>query len=611
MRRNVKHIIGFDCEGDAGNKGFISAAFVSDDEQVFLTSQDETIEYILSFQSESTIFVATNLEYDLAVIFQNNLHHLKLFYANNRLLYGKLANDDAKIEFWDTLRCIGLYSVATLGKMVGLTKLKTPPYLTGEEDEDEPWYCEKHGTKYCLECYNINDSLISRSAFLLFSTGIKAEQGSLQKTIASTSISVWKSTIPKGLRVGLPRNMDIPCREGYYGGRTEAFQYGTVKNINKYDVNSLYPFAMYNFPFPDVSTLYADSGKQPIEKYINTYGVVNADVEVPTTHIPPLPFRYKGKLVFPTGSFTGTYVIQELLNAMRYGVKVTNVNWAVYTHSKCFPFRDYVETMYAKRQAYKKEGNPLENVYKILMNSLYGKLGQRLDGDIGWLMILSEETEKYLVEGTNIITFANEAWFKFGVDRHYSPFYLNVLWAAYVTAYGRMTLYEYFDKCDFNVAYCDTDSVFTPLSLPTSSDLGDIKLEDSNVKCTFLGPKFYAIHHSDGSTHYALKGAPPKLMADYFAGKEITMNIPVKIKSGIKQGLTPGSWRNLKRQFSYEFDKRVLDARDTKGLTGNCTTSPLSLVNGKPDSEIDVRTDLIFDFERDAKSFIRSIGANS
>lgn len=605
------NVFGFDCEGDAGERGFHCASVVGENEHIFSYDCEDIIKFMLDRAYDDVVMVATNLEYDLSVIFQGQLDMLKLFYADDRLLYAKFDLDGTKLEFWDTIRAVGPFSVEKLGKMVGVEKLPTPNiYLDGLK-ESPSWFCEKHEVEQCPECYNIQDSAISRLGFLLFVETVQHLNGSVKKTIASTAINLWRQYVGRKREISLPHMLDPLCREAYYGGRTEVFTYGEVLGLNQYDVNSLYPYVMYKYLYPDMSRLTASESIKKIDEIKNCYGVVNVDLVVPEMKIPPLPYRYDGKLVFPVGEFSGTYTIHELMNAMRFGVRIKKINWAVYSDKAWSPFSDFISDLYEKRLEFKAENNPMEGAVKTIMNSTYGKYGQKLGGEIGWLVPLRPEHMEHIEDFNKFYPLGGVFWVQEPLEDMKSPFYLNVLWAAYITSYARMELYDLFEACNFDVHYCDTDSVYTTHELPSSKDLGDVKLEGSDLRCIFLAPKFYKVVQPDGVEKYAIKGAPAPLMAAYFTGQPISFRVPVKIKLGIRHGEIPGSWKSITRQFHNEFDKRRLDPRFTKGLTGNCATSPLVLVNGIPEDAEDARTESMFDLPFSPSDIIRSFVSTS
>jgi hypothetical protein len=62
-----------------------------------------------------------------------------------------------------------------------------------------------------------------------------------------------------------------------------------------------------------------------------------------------------------------------------------------------------------------------------------------------------------------------------------------------ITANARTRLYDLFQKAGLeHVYYCDTDSIITDTTLPTSSRLGEIKQVDTIKEFIALAPKLYA-----------------------------------------------------------------------------------------------------------------------
>lgn len=79
--------------------------------------------------------------------------------------------------------------------------------------------------------------------------------------------------------------------------------------------------------------------------------------------------------IFPTGSFTGVYYSEELKYAQSLGYEVIPYRGYLFDKMES-PFINFVSTPFENRSKAKQEGNqPLSYIYKILMNSLYGRFG--------------------------------------------------------------------------------------------------------------------------------------------------------------------------------------------------------------------------------------------
>lgn len=567
-------------------RGFVGCAFVGPEFERYYTNRYEAMNYMESLKYEDVLFVATNLDYDLAMVFGPNIEKLRYFYADNRLLYAEFNDKSSNCQFWDTIRCIGFYSVATLGKMVGINKLPTPRVLLDESVNRPLWVCDKHDEVECIECYCIQDARITREAYMMFSREMQSLNCPLKTTIASTAINLWKNSTPRKLQKSLRKDYDSMCREAYYGGRAEVFRVGYADYINEYDVNSLYPYVMRTFQYPNTDHLAFLSFDHKWSKIEDREGVANVELVAPDIKIPLLPYRYSNKLIFPTGTFEGTYTLVELRKAVQLGYEILNVNWSLTTFETIQPFRHFVDGLYKYRLLYKSSGNPLENVYKILLNSTYGKFGQRQSGSIGWLREIEAKDFDAPIHPVNVIDLNKTAMVIDQINNSYTPTYLNVLWASYITAYARLHLYSLMEQVDFNVYYCDTDAIFTPEKMETSDSLGAVKEEISGHSGVFISPKFYSVTDNNGNTSYKVKGVPSGKQQQYYDGDQVTFTIPVSIMQGLKNGITPASWQIIQRTYHYEFDKRRLEPLDTNGFTGYATTSPVKLVNGDPDDLI-------------------------
>lgn len=193
---------------------------------------------------------------------------------------------------------------------------------------------------------------------------------------------------------------DRPCygclhdfiRQGYYGGRTELFE-TSGHDVSDFDVNSSYPFSMtHRMPAGRAKIFGPVDDLEVFRKLHKTHvGFVEADVWIPPFNpqayagqqrIPPLPVRFEGKLIFPTGSLRGVWSWDELelLYHPRIAGSVVKVYRSVWFEARPV-FDGFVASMYAYRQAYKSgTGNAaMDALAKLMMNSLYGKFGMRIE----------------------------------------------------------------------------------------------------------------------------------------------------------------------------------------------------------------------------------------
>ena len=137
------------------------------------------------------------------------------------------------------------------------------------------------------------------------------------------------------------------------------------------------------------------------------------------------------------------------------------------------PFSNFVNSLFESRLEARKSGNEaLAYVYKILMNSLYGRLG--INPKCTITNVCSEKEYKdfmrncelrysdKLSENTYIVSYLSNT--KTGSDYWNPPKYSAVQLAAAITASARIYMYPYISRDD--CYYTDTDSVVLGHPLP-------------------------------------------------------------------------------------------------------------------------------------------------
>ncbi|GKA18019.1 DNA polymerase-like protein, partial [Tanacetum coccineum] len=138
------------------------------------------------------------------------------------------------------------------------------------------------------------------------------------------------------------RNEDTFIRRGYYGGHADSY-IPSGENLYYYDVNSLYPFVMKEYPMPGgVPVWYGNLEDRDLDGML---GFIEAYVVCPKTLKKPfLPFRDKnGVLIFPTGEFVGVYYSEELKFAREIGYTVIPTSGYLF-EKKERPFREFVSS---------------------------------------------------------------------------------------------------------------------------------------------------------------------------------------------------------------------------------------------------------------------------
>lgn len=169
--------------------------------------------------------------------------------------------------------------------------------------------------------------------------------------------------------------LERAAQGAYFGGRFERFKCGHYEGkVYLYDINSAYPYHIENLPsLKDATWEYTTefTGEDRGVWYC-TY-----DDECNNYRSPhPLPWRAKknGLVGFPAHN-AGVWVWTpeaKYASTVHYGYRLHIAN-----NEKPFSF---ITEMYETRRRWKREGNGGERAYKLALNSLYGKMAQRVGG---------------------------------------------------------------------------------------------------------------------------------------------------------------------------------------------------------------------------------------
>jgi hypothetical protein len=480
-----------------------------------------------------------------------------------------------KWEFRDSARTLpdSLDNLAQC--FLGERKIEVEDYATLHRDPRRYDYLRKD----CTLLYDI----LSKYFHLLYDrlggqAGISA---------ASTALATYRTSYQSRSLPEISEHATVLARGAYYGGRCEPFrrefrgqqstsrranssdknlpvlsqaehrrklpQQSYVKILHCFDVNSMYPWAM-RLP-------------QPIEELeINGFhpelsGFVDCTVSVRKCHMPILPCRAEGKLLFPTGTWRGTFSTAELRLAEKY-VQIDSLIYhdAVYFRTADI-FSDYVDTLYKFRKKTEPDWElSLDRMAKIALNSLYGKFGSNeVRETIHIRPTFNDMVDRQMQQMPSPL----------GVDcyierttKHAS--YMLPQISAWITALGRCKLAEGLLARGDSAYYCDTDSIYTDGNLETGSALGEWKdeyKEDPIVYAYFLSPKIYVLRHASGKTTNKAKGfarfgqkLPEDAVAILASGESVEVSRFCKARSVIRGEF--GLAMSQKR-CHFDYEKRI------------------------------------------------------
>ncbi|ALG96804.1 hypothetical protein [Acidianus bottle-shaped virus 3 strain ABV3] len=306
---------------------------------------------------------------------------------------------------------------------------------------------------------------------------------------------------------GLPYDpeLSLALLKLYKGGLFDSNYLGIFSNVKKYDINSMYPFFMTKLPVLQYEGI--EEEFVPNENPLFEGTIENEDAK--NLYIYYGCFEQNDKLVssktnhkllrianFCTSlfDFELTENNKELSPNIKVKGKITTIKFSIV---RKHIFEQVIKDLYEKRLHLKKEKNPLEKVYKLILNSSYGKFGERL---------------------------------------LFNAKFQNVIYAGMITALGR----TYIVNSDRNAISYLTDSIITNKELPdelVGDKLGQFKLEGEG-KAEVIGNGIYVLNDANEkmvkSRGFKLNEEIAEKVIDYIAnrlskGEIVRVNVSQKL----------------------------------------------------------------------------------
>jgi hypothetical protein len=469
-------------------------------EQFFLWLQTCT-------DSKGALYIyAHNLQYDAAMLSIATMAQAKgweitEYVPANHLLWLTMRRDGRSLIFIDTLNYFAT-SLEKLGDGIGVKKI-----VIEEHPQPVEWWYD-----YCKQ-----DVEVIRSAMNSYYKLIREHDlGAYRKTLASQAYGAWRHRFMKHeVLIVADERVEKLERAAYHGGRSEVF-YDLPLTTQVYcvDINSMYPWVMQRYSYPCRKLNKGQHiGIDDLITRLQTQLVV-AECTL-STEEPCYPYHNGERIIYPVGHFTTTLSTPEIRHAIVYGHLLSVDRWVSYEPAPLFD--EFVHTLYNLRLQYKEEGNPaFAYMTKILLNSLYGKFGQR---GFHWekcpYIEVSDETEivgNCQADGPVLLHRVRfgEMWHR-NVDSEAFESFPAI--AAHVTAHARMELWHLINIAGReHVYYCDTDSLYTDAhgfrqlqSFIHPSNLGSLKHEGTFQGAHFRAPKDYVV-----GDYTKIKGIKPR-----------------------------------------------------------------------------------------------------
>jgi len=534
----------------------------------------EILDFMLKECSSKKIYYVHNLTFEIFVFLKEMIKRklkFKIISANSTVYSAEIWHNKKKIK----LRCSYRLTMLPLKKLAELAEMEQKsifPYkildknikeeiIIKEEmfnnvkefEEFKKNNKEKIKTYEILEEYCKNDALITKKSIIKYWKII--EEGGLKNnnrilTAAKLSIENYfmkNSMIKKKIKL----KYDRIVRQAYFGGRTEVF--GNPKKneiILHYDWTGMYAQCMTE------KVLGGEVFESKIIRKIEDPGFYWIKFEQ-NLDIPVLPVK-KEKLLFANGIFEGWYWFEEILLAIKMGVKIISVNKMIGAQYYDNFIKEFVEI----NNKIREKSLLHKQIGKNNNNTFYGRLGmnpERLEEEI--ISNLEEKKYEKIIEKNGIYLGYSKK------EKSIS----NVIVSASITSKARIKLYKGMLEVKKNkgrILYTDTDSIIAAFSIENYNKVIDKKMgevifdskkEDTIIEdAVFAMPKTYALRYKNGNEIVKIKGfnTTPSFeeFKNAFYKKEniITENNEWSKKDFIIKRINKEKKTNL-----YDLDKRI------------------------------------------------------
>lgn len=487
------------------------------------------------WNGKTTHIVAHNIVFDLAVLggFKSLADlgwKLESYYSKSMVSIFRWRKGRQRLEGLDN----GNFfrgKLETWGSVVGLPKMDVD--FTTVSEADLLTYCRR------------DVSIMVRLWETWLSFLDEHECGAFKPTVASTAFNAWRYRfMPSGVYIHNVRSVIELERRSYRGARTECLWVGSRDDGPFYylDVNNMYGYIMQRYTFPS----YLVGSSDNLDFYrlaykLKRYDVIaNVRIEVDE---PWFPQTENGFTCYPLGTFDAVLTTPELKLCIRKGW-LRGVGRTAWYRSLPM-FSDYVQEFNQIRHNYEAQDlDGYAKICKLLVNSLYGKFGQKgfkqeIVGECDPGVMKREEV--FDVEANRFfdqVYLGGRVYREWREGESYNSFPAI---CAHVTAYARLYLYGLIRLvADGHAYYMDTDSLIVdrrgyrslkPYIKPQV--LGSLKVEVKSPWLTIHAPKDYAM--AGRSKIKGVRKGSQELEPGVFAHTQF-----MRLQGLIREGMTLG-----------------------------------------------------------------------
>jgi len=362
--------------------------------------------------------------------------------------------------------------------------------------KDKDWNLREETLKYCnqdVKSLYLVIKKFSQQIFDLFRISVINSP-----TLSSLSFTIYRTIFMKDFKIPIiTGELYNFIKKGYTGGAVDVYKpFGNF--IYRYDVNSLYPFIMKNFPMPINEPIFIEGDISDFN--LKELAFIEVEVEAPENlNIPFLQTKIKSKkggyvTISPLGSWTGIYSCNEIKKSIALGYKFKYLRALKFEQG--YIFEEFVSYFFNLKKNSLKNSSEY-TIAKFILNSLSGRFA--LEPELDKHVIVDDkkvlELVKYytinslinLGNGKNLVSYKinNDS-----IDTNKNP-NVSIVVSANITANARTWMNQFKQK---NLFYSDTDSIDTNVLLDpkyVGNELGQLKLEHFFSEAVYLAPKVY------------------------------------------------------------------------------------------------------------------------
>lgn len=401
----------------------------------------------------TSIKVAFAFNYDVNMMLKDvSEHQLELIgkgewgsYGRYRIKWLKskwfeLRYRNVAIKIYDTFTFFGCSFMAACTQYLGDNEPELQEVADGKALRSEFEYSELDNLirPYMYKELSLLDKLITQLRTLLHSIDLDISGWHGPGAIASALLKKHsiKSYRPKTEHPII----ETAAQFAYIGGRFELFRTGRYDGpVFQFDMRSAYPYALTQCPALTDKYYLSDDITDIPDFSLAQVTYFNLDSD--RTSINPFPLRSDRQAVYYPGAVSTWVWGCELKAALKWFGPYIEIHQVMrFDDDGTRPF-EFINDLYSKRAEWKRIGNPAQLACKLGMNSVYGKLAQR----VGW-----NETDML------------------------APAFHQLRWAGYTTAKCRSMALDAMMQAPEHIIAVETDGVFStvPLKLDEGQELG-------------------------------------------------------------------------------------------------------------------------------------------